>query len=46
MSKLFHMFVVCVVGGLGTATARADEVVGAIWQVKNKIPLTVTLVKD
>ncbi len=36
MSKLFSAFVMCAVVGLAATTARADEVVGAIWQVKNK----------
>jgi len=35
MFKLFQVFVVFAVAGLTTMRARADEVVGAIWQVKN-----------
>jgi len=36
MSKLLQAFVVAAVVGGSLTPARADEVVGAIWQVKNK----------
>ncbi len=33
---LFHVFAVCMVTGVASSPARADEVVGAIWRVENK----------